>query len=325
MERRSKQTAVTGSEPEKPPHLRALIASDEPVTRRELETALLDAGVEVLSVEDGGQALEALRDLQSMDFLFLDELMSGQRGTDLAERLRSDERWRQSVMVLLATDQDSGVLRRALSLGVDDCLYKPLSPDELRLRLKVWKKLRELSSMVTSIASHDQVTGLYSHGLILETAQHELDRAAREQTPLSILMTDIDHLRQINDQYGHQMGDKVLAEIAKRMKVALRSYDLTGRYGGEEFLTVLPRCGRANAIEVGERIRKAVAAEPFRIDRIRLDVTVSIGVATTMGDERVPARRIIRAADHALYKAKREGRNRVELAVSLKTWAGQSN
>src|SRR5690606_6138085 len=98
-----------------------------------------------------------------------------------------------------------------------------------------------------------------------------------------------------------------------------------GRYGGEEFLTVLPRCGRANAIEVGERIRRAMLAEPFEIDRLRLDVTVSVGIATSLGDEQVSARKIIRAADHALYKAKREGRNRVEMAVSLKTWAGRSN
>lgn len=325
MERRTKQSAPAKRETDRGEPLRALIASDEPVSRRELETALLETGIEVMIAEDAEQALDALRNLQSLDFLFLDELLSGTRGTGLAERLRADERWQQMLTVLLASDQDSGASRRALSLGIDDCLCKPFNPDELRLRLKLWKRLREFSLQVNSLASHDQVTGLYSHGLILETAQHELDRAAREQMPLSVLLTDIDHLRQINEQYGHQMGDKVLAEVAHRMAIALRSYDLTGRYGGEEFLTVLPRCGRANAIEVGERIRRAVEAEAFRIDRIRMDVTVSIGVATTTGDERVAARSIIRAADHALYKAKREGRNRVELAVSLKTWAGQSN
>src|SRR5690606_1127397 len=192
--------------------------------------------------------------------------------------------------------------RRARTVGADDALSKPVRIEELALRLGLWRRFQALKQLADSGASHDQVTGLYSHGLILETAQHELDRTAREEMPLSVLLTDVDHLRQVNDAYGHQMGDTVLAEVARRLKVALRSYDLSGRYGGEEFLTVLPRCGRANAIEVGERVRRAVMAGPFEIDRLKLDVTVSIGVATAMGDEHVHARKIIRAADHALYK-----------------------
>lgn len=303
----------------------ALIATDEPNSRRELEVALQGVGYETDCIEDGREVSDVLRKLPSVDILVLDEMLPGMRGHEIAERLKKENRLVSTVKVLLAPETDPGLVRRAMSSGIDDCLAKPFQPEMLQLRLAVWMKLSELARKVESVSSHDQITNLYSHGLILEAAQHELDRAAREATPLSILLIDIDHLREINDQYGHQMGDKVLKEAAERTRIALRSYDLTGRYGGEEFLTVLPRCGRANAIEVGERVRRAVAAEPFAIDSIKLRVTVSIGVATTMGDERVPSRRIIRAADHALYKAKREGRDRVEIAVSLKTWAGQSN
>ncbi|HEX7047799.1 MAG TPA: diguanylate cyclase [Gammaproteobacteria bacterium] len=304
--------------------MRALVACDEPVTRRELEQAFLDGGIEVLCVQDGREALENLRNMDVPQVLVLDWLMPGIDGPKLVERLRADQRYTSLFIVLLAGESDGNAWRRARTVGADDVLNKPLRVNELSLRVDLWKRFQGLKQLADSGASHDQVTGLYSHGLILETAQHELDRAAREEMPLSVLLTDVDHLRQINDAYGHQMGDKVLTEVAKRLKVALRSYDLSGRYGGEEFLTVLPRCGRANAIEVGERVRRAMLAGPFEIDRLKLDVTVSIGVATTMGDEHVQARKIIRAADHALYKAKREGRNRVEMAVSLKTWAGRS-
>lgn len=304
--------------------MRALVACDEPATARELEQAFLDRGIEVLRVNDGREALDALRHMDETHFAVLDWLMPGIDGPDLAERLRAEERFEPLFIVLLAHDTDTAAPRRARKAGADDVLAKPVNPDELGLRIDLWKRFQNLRRIADSGASHDLVTGLYSHGLILEAAQHELDRAAREEMPLSVLLTDIDHLRQINDSYGHQMGDKVLGEAARRLKIALRSYDLSGRYGGEEFLTVLPRCGRANALEVGERVRRAIQAEPFVIDRLKLDVTVSIGVATTMGDEHVPARKMIRAADHALYKAKREGRNRVEMAVSLKTWAGRS-
>lgn len=304
--------------------LRALIACDERVTCGGLEQAFLDNGFDVLCVDDGPAALSALRNMAPPEIVVLDGLLRGIDGPSLAERLRQDKKLQHLFIVLLVPESDASGVRRARSVGADDVLNKPVQPDEVALRLELWRRFQELRKAAGNGASHDRVTGLYSHGLILEAAQHELDRAAREEMPLSVLLTDIDHLRQINDTYGHQMGDKVLAETARRLRVALRSYDLSGRYGGEEFLTVLPRCGRANALEVGERVRRAVMAEPFMIDRLKMDVTVSLGVATTIGDEQVPARKMIRAADHALYKAKREGRNRVEMAVSLKTWAGRS-
>lgn len=304
--------------------LRALVACDEPVTARAIEQAFLDEGIEVLRVADGREVLDTVRNTDVPQFAVLDALLPRIDGPTLIERLRVDERCKSLFIVLLTQESDSNGWRRARKVGADDALGKPVMPDALSLRIGLWTRFQAMQRSASSGASHDQVTGLYSHGLILETAQHELDRAAREEMPLSVLLTDVDHLRQLNDAYGHQMGDKVLAEVARRLQIALRSYDLSGRYGGEEFLTVLPRCGRANALEVGERVRRAVMAESFEIDRLKMDVTVSIGVATTMGDEHVPARKMIRAADHALYKAKREGRNRVEMAVSLKTWAGRS-
>ena len=304
--------------------MRILLACQDPVTTPLLERLALESEMDILQVASASDVLELVRTRRPVDLVIVDWLLPGLNGVELVERLRRDDQWSRSVLVLLGNDADETVMRQARRAGADDCLLRPASEDMVRLRFDIWVKLCRLQQTVSQGTSHDAVTGLYSHGLVLETAQHELDRAIREETPLSMVMTDIDNLRQINDTYGHQMGDKVLARVAERMRIALRSYDLSGRYGGEEFLTVLPRCGRANALEVGERIRRAVAAEPMEIDSIKLPVTVSIGVVTTMGDEDVSARKMIRAADHALFKAKREGRNRVEMAVSLKTWAGRS-
>lgn len=304
--------------------MRVLLACQDAVTTPQLEKLALGQDMDVMKVESLSEAQDFLRTRRPTDLVLVDHLLQGGRGVSLVESMRSDDKWARSVIVMIVPESDRQALRQARRAGADDCLGSPASEDELRLRFDVWVKLCRLQETVNQGTSHDAVTGLYSHGLVLETAQHELDRAVREETPLSMVMTDIDNLRQINDKYGHQMGDKVLAKVAERMRVALRSYDLSGRYGGEEFLTILPRCGRANALEVGERIRRAVAAEPLDIDSVKLRVTVSIGVVTTMGDEDVSARKMIRAADHALFKAKREGRNRVEMAVSLKTWAGRS-
>jgi diguanylate cyclase (GGDEF)-like protein len=304
--------------------MRILIASEDAVATGSLEKLAGQAGMDVVSLSSGRDVLGQLRAKSAPDLVILDWLLPGSSGLELVERMRADDRWRNAIIVLLAHDSDSAAMRQASQCGADDCIRKPLNDNELSLHFNLWHKLARLQQTVNQGSSHDAVTGLYSHGLVLETAQHELDRSIREETPLSMIMTDIDNLRQVNDKYGHQMGDKVLAGVAEQMRIALRSYDLSGRYGGEEFLTVLPRCGRANALEVGERIRRAIAAEPFRIDSITLPVTVSLGVVTTMGDEDVTARKMIRAADHALFKAKREGRNRVEMAVSLKTWAGRS-
>lgn len=304
--------------------MRILIASEDPSAIHALEKLAGATDMDVVRVGTGRDVLEQMRSRTCPDLVVLDWLLTGCNGLELVERMRRDDRWSKAIIVLLSHESDSAAMRQARRQGADDCITRPFADDELQLRFDIWMKLCRLQATVNQGTSHDAVTGLYSHGLVVETAQHELDRAIREETPLSMVMTDIDHLRQINDTYGHQMGDKVLAIVAEKMRIALRSYDLSGRYGGEEFLTVLPRCGRANALEVGERIRRAVAAEPLDIDSINLPVTVSIGVVTTMGDEDVSARKMIRAADHALFKAKREGRNRVEMAVSLKTFAGRS-
>jgi two-component system, cell cycle response regulator len=152
---------------------------------------------------------------------------------------------------------------------------------------------------------------LWNRSGVLAHLSGEVERAARDLTPLSIAMADIDSFKSVNDRYGHNAGDAVLKETAARMRSVMRTYDGLGRYGGEEFLMILPGCDATAAADIAERARVSVAAEPARVDSFELPMTISLGIACT-ADVTFEAGRLIAAADEALYRAKARGRNRVE-------------
>jgi two-component system cell cycle response regulator len=160
----------------------------------------------------------------------------------------------------------------------------------------------------------DALTQILNHGAIIDTLLREIDRAHREHQPLSLILADLDGFKNVNDSYGHVVGDQVLVEVARRMRSCLRSYDAIGRYGGEEFLMVLPNSEAAQAIRLSERIRVAVSQEPFRFQNLDLTVTVSQGVTTWTEPYPIPIERLIQSADGALYLVKNSGRNGVEYA-----------
>ncbi len=165
------------------------------------------------------------------------------------------------------------------------------------------------------MATHDSLSGLYNRGAIIKILEQEIARREREQTALSVCMVDVDHFKTVNDTRGHQAGDELLRQICARMQSAARSYDALGRYGGEEFVTVLTRCDLPEATTIAERIRSSVAGEEFSIEGERLATTVSIGV-TVASPGNCTTNGLLRAADEALYRAKRKGRNRVEAGAA---------
>ena len=155
----------------------------------------------------------------------------------------------------------------------------------------------------------DGLTAVHNKRYLTETLEKELLRSARHGRPLSLLMLDIDHFKQVNDKCGHLTGDYVLREMARRISTRVRKDEVFARYGGEEFALILPETGREQAIKVAEDVRKLVAADPFEFEADKLQITISIGVGTTSEELSVDA--FIRIADDNLYKAKRSGRNRV--------------
>jgi diguanylate cyclase (GGDEF)-like protein len=197
-----------------------------------------------------------------------------------------------------------------LNAGADDYVRKPFDIDELYARIRAAERLISLEDQLRFQANVDELTGLLSRSAILDVLRRALARAARDKTPLSILLVDVDRFKYINDTYGHSIGDAALRGISELLNPGLRPYDEVGRYGGEEFLIVLPGCGTGEAHDVAERIR--LYAENHAVDTPAgaLELTVSIGVATAMGDD-VNIDDLIVTADFALYCAKGAGRNRV--------------
>ncbi len=304
-----------------------LVIDDSLVARRYLESVLVKSEVCTKvyladSVKRGFQVLQAreidlvlcdlnMPDINGIEFL---HLMTAEHGDDL-------------IPVIMLTGEVSVEAKvECLESGASDYLVKPFAEAELIARTRVHLQLKALqdelrirNQQLKQIACLDSLTGICNRHYFLQRLEHELNRAGRRQLPLSVGMIDIDHFKKINDQHGHVCGDRALIQTASLLKAGLRDYDLLGRYGGEEFVAVFTEAESAVAVEIAERCRMQVAANPMQIGDARLEITVSIGVASTSDPRPAMLPKLIASADEALYLAKNRGRNRVVSAKAL-TW-----
>jgi two-component system cell cycle response regulator len=227
--------------------------------------------------------------------------------------------------ILVACDADDGVRAlRALDLGAQDLIHRPIDVDELQARVRTLvARKRSIDAMRASLdksmelAVTDQLTGLYNRRYLMGQLQALSHRALRGGEPVSLIIADIDHFKKINDTHGHGVGDEVLKEFAARLASNFRPVDIACRFGGEEFVIVMPATRGDYACLVADRLRRHVAGAPFTAEggAKRLDVTVSLGVVATEGPHDT-ADVLLRRADEALYQAKEQGRNRVIAAAS---------
>jgi diguanylate cyclase (GGDEF)-like protein len=298
--------------------MRILVADDDPISRRLLARALEQMGHEVDVVNDGPDAVTALLKPDAPRMAILDWEMPGADGLVVCRVVR--QRPGAYIYVILLTSRDRREdLVAGLDSGADDYLVKPFDAMELRARLRSGGRVLELQEGLLQAqealrvqATRDDLTGLSNRRVVLEQLDRELRRARHEGKPLSVAMADLDHFKAINDEHGHSAGDAVLRQVARCMQLELREYDCVGRFGGEEFLFVLPGCDGDAALVAMERVRSGVAAMPARCDGQPLPITISIGVAWT-DPEGLAADCLTAIADEALYRAKANGRNRVEL------------
>jgi two-component system, cell cycle response regulator len=292
--------------------MRVLIADDDRLSARMLEASLKAAGYDVIVAEDGGQAWQVLKRDDRPQIAILDWMMPVMDGLEVCRKVRRSAGPYVYILLLTGnTDPESVVM--GMDAGADDYIRKPFHPAELKARLRTGKRIVELEEKLRRQATHDSLTGIMNRGAIMERIAIEMDRANRDRENLCIAMADLDHFKKVNDTYGHSVGDTVLCETASRMASVLRPYDSIGRYGGEEFIIVFPKCDAANALTIAERVRRSISIEPVRTHWEGIAVTASIGLAEAQSPTDADA--VIRQADNALFRAKQGGRNRVEMST----------
>jgi two-component system cell cycle response regulator len=296
--------------------MKILIADDDPVSLLYLQDALQDWGYEVVTASDGRTACEALQQPGAPMLAILDWVMPGMDGIEVCRRIRETVKDRYIYLIMLTAKTETEFIVQALNAGADDFISKPFDMDELQVRVRAGRRISTLEQELRIKATRDALTGLYNRGAIINILEKEIARHERNEDPLSVIFCDLDHFKKVNDQYGHLAGDAVLREVANRIGGLLRPYDSLGRYGGEELMIVLPACDAAGTMEVAERIRAKIAAEPVNTDFGKIAVSLSLGVAALPGQATLSSAERMHTADTALYLAKDKGRNRIEFAAS---------
>lgn len=299
--------------------MNVLIADDEPVSRRLLEILLNKWGYDVIVTVDGKEAWCAMQNGSRPRIAILDWMMPGMDGVEVCQKIRQNESWPSTYVLLLTAKQATEDANGRFESVADDYLAKPYAAQELKARLRAARRIIELEDQLKTArktikieASRDPLTGLWNRSSILEILHHELFWAQRLASPVAVLMVDIDHLKQINNQHGQLAGDAILREIARRIRSSIRLYDSMGRYDGGQFVILSPACDGTGALRQAHRIRSRICQESIKTFEGNFPVTISLGIA--IGCNSHQAHQLISAADAALAEAQKHGRNRAELA-----------
>jgi len=304
-----------------------LIADDSIVSRHLLDATLRKWGYEVVVACDGVEAWNVLQSEDAPNLAILDWVMPGLTGPEVCRRVRErvkevKEKDTYTYILLLTSKSLKEDLIEGMEAGADDYVTKPFDQHELKVRLRAGTRIIDLQRELVMAkeelreqATKDFLTRIWNRSSILDILQRELARGGREKRPVGVVLADLDHFKSVNDTYGHFAGDAVLREFARRMLTSIRAYDAIGRYGGEEFLVILPGCDEAATLRQAERMRAALDVEPMIINDEQRLVTCSFGAVTWTPGQTVSADALIRVADDALYSAKHQGRNRVVAAA----------
>ena len=297
---------------------RALVVDDWDLGAETVQRALSREGIRPDRAASEAEAL-ALTAATAFDLLVLSLSMAGEDPLRLASRLRASDATQDIPVLLIAEPEQKDRILRGFDLGANDWLLRPIDENELRLRARnqirrkfYQDRLRADHNTVLEMALTDPLTGFYNQRYLMRHL-HGL-MASGQATGIALLMIDVDHFKTVNDRYGHPAGDRALKQVADTLRSGIRAFDGIVRYGGEEFVVLMPGAGKEDALAAAERLRAAIAIMPFTLaPGVVHRLTVSIGVGLRSG--RIHnAELLLQAADQAMYRAKRAGRNRVELA-----------
>lgn len=289
--------------------LKILFVEDEEDTREQFEQFLTYISEDLIIARDGAEGLEAYRE-QSPDIIITDILMPNMDGLDMVREIRNVDK-RVPIIVMTAFEQ-LDYLKRSINMGVDKYITKPVNGPELYETLIECAQRLLAEKTLQSAVGTDPLTGLINRRELLNRFIAEKGRGERHGTPFCIIIADIDHFKHINDTFGHIAGDRILKEVAATIAASVRAEDILGRFGGEEFLLILPATELDDALVVAEKIRSAVNCLETEWEGNVISVTISMGVAKFRPG--MDMDECIQPADDALYRAKAGGRNRFEVA-----------
>ncbi len=307
--------------------MRILIADDDLTSRTMLAAVLKKSGHEVVATSNGAEAWEVMQHPDAPPLAILDWMMPMMDGPEVLRQIRALERDQPSTeiaprptdrpyLIMLTSRGEKDDIIAGLNAGADDYLAKPFHPGELRARVEVGRRLLEMQAELLAArdalafeATHDPLTGIYNRRAIEVALHRELSREQRNHEGLAVAICDIDKFKNVNDTYGHLVGDDVLCGFVDLLGSRLREYDLLGRFGGEEFLVIAPGIKDSDIGKLFEALRKTVADTPISTRDGDVNISISIGVRTVQENDTMDT--VLAAADTALYQAKSEGRNRV--------------
>ncbi len=297
----------------------ALVVDDSQVVRYLVGRCLARIGLQIHEAGDGQTAYEMLCDQNlDVDLVIVDYRMPRMKGDEFVYLVRRCPETAHLPVLFLSSEGDSDHIITMFRAGASDYLVKPFISEELQARVKVHlqsrlylSQLEEMNRNLYDLAVRDSLTGLYNRRYLMDFLTRIFARIVRSGMDLGCVFFDIDHFKRINDSQGHDFGDHVLAEIGALVRRLVRGGDLAVRYGGEEFVLILPRAGLGACIGVAERLRSSIESHRFTSGDKSCRVTISAGVATVLNDNPASASELIQLADRLLYVAKSRGRNQV--------------
>ncbi len=306
------------------PMSKILIAEDDLITARILEKHLRGWGYSVFLEQDGEAAWSTL-DKENIQIAILDWMMPKLNGLELCRKIRVHKSEPYTYLILLTARAATEDIVKGLNAGADDYITKPVEPAELQARLSTGNRIielenrnRRLQQKLEKMAREDSLTGFLNKRHIHERLEEELSRGLRDQMPVGAVLLDIDRFKHINDTYGHHIGDQVILEIATRIRHSIRRHDQVGRYGGDEILVLLWNANSDSLRAISQRLCICVSRQPIATDAGPLEVSVSVGGASSQDHWNISAKSLIKLSDQALYNAKNSGRNRAEIIESEK-------
>lgn len=308
-------------------NLKILIAEHEDISRRRLEKLLEKMDYEAISCKDGLEAWNVIKSEDAPNLLILNWMLPAMDGLEICRRVRKLAKESYTYILLLSSKSKQEDIISGIKAGANEYITKPFNQHELMARLTSAQHIIEMSERLLNArntlykqAVYDELTGLHNRHYMSEILDKEFSRAMRYQTDLSCLLLDLDYFKDLNDTFGHAFGDLVLHEFSACLKQGIRETDIPFRYGGEEFMLLLPNTDIERARDVAEKIRSACETRKYSDETNSIVATVSIGVSSVKLHQPSTSNELIAFADKALYRAKAEGRNRVKVYMEGFSW-----